>query len=379
MNEIAQSFDQASPGYREREQSKIAAEQLLREKLGGEIPIEYGFIIPEEYDTQGNSINADIVWARFLAPEGEENILPVEAKLYIPKNIHDLPDRELVMFMPGYPGGAAGRFESTYASAVLAEGKIFCVTRRNSKPLDVSGKEVAKIYNSTQRLHDAEQDGQKYLGPDLRRPYTWQDLITEGIPSLTALGKCVDKIKLIGNSFGPTCLYYAVDYIRQHDPEIAKKITHLISLAGYLVGEQEGQLWHSSGMSVDKLEEEEAKAMKEDRVNFDIEKYSESLIKLAAQMSNIQIPDHIRQILVCAKNDPLITLPVKFEIAQEDGRKMVRPIEFPGRTQRVLLIDDRTSHKKPHTLSELTPEVLIRLLNFRQGRGTHFVEVGGKV
>lgn len=377
MNESSALYDQAHQIDREREEDRMTADQLLKEKLGGDIKIEYGFNIPEEKDSQGNTIDADMVWVRFPAPEGhEKDILPVEAKIYIPKKINDAKEKELVLFMPGYPGGAAGRFESVYAPEVVADRKIFCVTRRNSKPFDVGESEAQKVYNSQTRIADAKQNGQQYLGPDLGRPYTWQDLITEGIPALTSLGKCVDKIKLIGNSFGPTCLYYAVDYVRQHHQEVADKITHLISLAGYLIGEQEGKLWHSSGMTLDEFEGEEVKAMQDDRVNFDTEHYITSLTRLAEQMKNIQIPKHIRQILACSNEDPLITLPVKFEIAKDGDQQVVRHAEFPGRTQRVLLIADQTSHKKPHTFSELTPEVLVRLLNFRQGGGTHYITVG---
>ena len=372
-------LDSSTQEQQDRQQRKQAAEEILKKNLGEGIQIEYGFPITEERDAQGNVIDAEIVWVRFSDSEGQEKgTLPVEAKIYFPRQAGDESGKSkiIVLFVPGYPGGASGRFESTYAPEVVGRGNIFCVARRNSKPFNEDESEMAKVFNSPRRIADARADGQKYMGPDIPEGYTLQELLNEPVPALQALGKQVDEIKLVGNSFGTTCLYNTVDHLRQNNPKIAEKITHLISLAGYLVGDEEDSFWHSAKMDLNHLEAEEVAIMQKDGVHFNLPKYRESLLQLAKQMKDIKIPAHILQTIVCAVEDPLITLPLIKKISAEGDKEIIEFTPFPGHEKRTLMIEDYTPHKKPHTLSGLTPKTLTRLLEMRGGRGTHFVKVG---
>lgn len=372
-------------GDRERvafAERKVRATDRLRE-LGVAGPLEYAFDIPEEKDAQGDVIPAEIFWVRFPSPADDPDIPSVEGKIYVPRgaNLRD----EVVLFVPGFPGGKAGRFERNYAKSIVDRGSTFVTLRHNATGIETQPAEV-DVFNCAERLADGRREGQEHLGPPIKGGYTMKEIVREPVAALRAIAPMASKIKLAGNSAGVTSLFWSVDRLRRTHPEITDKITHLVSLAGYIGEDREDAqgLVHGFKMKMDDLARLEIAAAKEDGVALteDPARFAQSLRELARELGQVQIPEHITQVMVISPEDPIIASPVIKVSKQVEGGRTIEVVErydYPGHTARTLVVEDHTQDKKHHTLPGLLPKTFERLLDLKHpGRIPHFVAVKEK-
>ncbi|OGY43120.1 MAG: hypothetical protein A3J62_03400 [Candidatus Buchananbacteria bacterium RIFCSPHIGHO2_02_FULL_38_8] len=341
------------------------------------VSTEYAFDIPREVDKDGEPIEAEIFWVRFPSPEDDPEIPSVEGKIYLPKKSSR---SELVLFDPGFPGGKAGRFEQNYAKSLIDQGYTFVTLRHNATGIE-NQPAPTEVFNCEERLAQTSQQGQKYLGPIKEAGYTWPDIVKEPVAALKSIKNLAPKIKLVGHSFGATSFFYSIDRLNRTDPEVVKKISHLVSLAGYIGEEKETEagIWHGTKQTLDQLVDEEIAAIKEDGVhlNPNPEEIKRGIREVARDLGQIEIPKHIAQVLVYSPEDPVIASPV-IKVSNEGGREVVGRYDYPGHTKRTLVIEDQTQEKKFHNLPGLLPQTLNRLLDIHPGRSPHFVTVKEK-
>lgn len=360
---------------RERRTQECLSE--LREH-GVNLDSEYSFSIGRERDELNEEIPADAYWLRFPSSLPDEQ--PVEGKLYLPDTV--AKNESVVIFVPGYSGGKAGRFERTYASQITKEGYAFVSLRHNSSAL-IDQPEPEAVINSEARLADANSDSQTHLGVKKTGGYRHRDLVYEPAVALRALAPNFKSIYALGHSFGSSSWLLSLDKLRREQFPDLDKVKQFLSLAGYL-GRAEltesGKL-HGMKLSLDDLASAELASVKEDNVDFvrDVEIVKESIRDLAAAMGKSEIPEHITQVLVNSPKDSTIASPV-IKIMNEAGREYVSQYDYPGHTKRTLVIEDRTQERKFHSLPGLLPKTMTRLLAIEHpGKIPHFVAVEQKI
>jgi len=350
-------------------------EHILRLKeLGIEQPIEYAFSVPEEKDAKGENIDAEIFWLKFPAADGYQESLPVEGKIYFPRKEQR---GEAVVFVPGYPSGKAGRWEKNYAASLVNEGYIVADLRHNSVPIE--GPNEKEIFNCDQRVQDSR--GATHLG-EKEGGFVWSDLVGEPLSVIKTIAPLVSGIKLIGHSFGASSLWYSAGQLEKKDPAIANKISHMISLAGYLSEGKtsEAGLWQGIKMDLDSLVRFEVEDEKENNVagSGNPERIREAVLKMAEAFKDLVLPEAATQILVYSPDDPVISSPV-IKIEKEGGKEVVSEYNYPGASKKTLVVEDRTQERKFHSLPGLLPGTLLRFLDMKGGKTPHFVVVKEKL
>ncbi len=370
-----------------QEQSGEQNGQIIRELKDKGIRVDFAMKLPVEIDKQtGAEVPAEIYWVRWPRPEGEANkdLLPVEGKIYLPKQ----PNKELIIWTPGFPGGDSGRVERLYAKTFAESGYAFATIRHNGAPLQ-HPESSASIMNSPERLALANQRGEKFIGGEKPTGYGMTELVYEPVVAFEALQKNFERVHLLGQSFGATSSWNSVDRLRQTHPEAVKKIGNMISVAGWLGAHDRNDTTRLKGMKV-KLEDiyqREVKGAAEDGVNIDTDhdRMLATFRELATRTEQVQIPDHVGQIAVISPEDPLIALPEtewqeqKDEAVAED--RLVRTLVYPGATRKSLVIKDETALGKPkqHSMLWIAPENLLRAVRAKvSARGPHYVGITGK-
>ncbi len=369
MNEHhAEHHDPHNPQY--AEYAETSAVERLKE-LGIE-GLEYAFSIDAESDLEGNEIPAEIFWVRFKKPEdaAAADCSSIEGKLYIPKGTSN---KELILFTPGFPGGNAGRFEQRYANAFVGAGYNFFTIRHNGT--SVSKLDTApEIINSPKRLALAQQHGEEHIGGTKEEGYDPAGILKEPIPALLALQGNSEAIHLMGQSMGAAASYHALTRMAEQYPDVAKKIQHVVSIAGYVGGEEgtEGELWDGLKMPMKDLAEYEMGYMA--KVGVNSVKTPEALrasMKQAATMNeHMNVPDHVGSVLVFSANDPLVAGP--------DPEKENSVLNYGPKVRRKLLIRDESTlnDSKQHSMLWIKPENLIRAVQSNvSGYGPHYIKV----
>ncbi|MFA5878515.1 MAG: hypothetical protein WC845_04075 [Candidatus Staskawiczbacteria bacterium] len=350
-------------------------ESVVRlEELGIEQPIEYAFSVQEEKDGNGEKIDAEVFWLKFPAVKEYPESLPVEGKMYFPKKIQN---GEAVIFVPGYPSGKAGRWERNYVNSLVNEGYIVADLRHNSTPL--ASQSPVEVFNCEQRIQESR--GETHLGQK-EGGFVLSDLIGEPLSVIKAVEPLVSRIKLVGHSFGAASLWYSVGQLAKRDPAVADKITHMISLAGYLSEGKvsEAGIWQGMKTDLDRLVQMELEDEQESGVlgSDDLGRIKESILKIAEASKDLKLPEAATQILVYSPDDPFISSPV-IKVAREDGREVVSEYNYPGVNKKTLVVEDRTQDRKFHSLPGLLPKTLSRFLNMKGGKTPHFVVVKAKL
>ena len=331
-----------------------------------------------ETDLQGNEIKTQSYWVRFPQAEDFEGSGDVEGKIYLPEDSNG----EAVILAPGFPGGAAGRLEKTYAGALVAKGYTVVCLRHNGTFIAHEGEEAEKIINCPERQEDARVEGRTNLVEDKPGGYLWTDLTRETIAPFVVLAKSFKKIHLVGNSFGAAMNMISLGEIAKRRPDLIDRAGNFVSLAGYLGKAKALETGNYHGIRpewpVKKFIDAEIADAEENHVHLakDSQAFQESLEGIPKQLEQVNFPPEVNQILVVASNDPLIAEPVVREEATEEGRPgRVVGYDSPGQSERLLYIRDETQTKKAHTLPNLRSENLIRGLRMRVAHGVHSATV----
>ncbi len=134
-------------------------------------------------------------WLKF-----ESQRQSVEGKLFGPSQ-----GRQLVIYQPGFPGGAARDLEEWHMPGLLIEGRSVFTVRHNGTILD--GKHSAYYINCPERLEQAKKTSEHVLGQTNKSPATLKTWLEEPLCVLESLGSKFDEVILVGHSFG--CLSLA--------------------------------------------------------------------------------------------------------------------------------------------------------------------------
>ncbi len=344
------------------------------------IRVEAAFAIPEERDKEGELIDADIYWVRYPkpVPTGRDefaDVLPVEGKLYLPRN----PNGELIQFGPGYPGGVAGRFEQHYAKSFVDAGYAFATIRHNGTSLEDTPK-TREIMNSPERFRRAREAGERFIGGERPDGYRMGELVYEPLVLLMALGNHFQRVHLMGQSFGATSIWASVDRLVRAQPEVIHKIGNLVSIAGWLGGAYDAAVDRLHGMkeSIEPVIDRNLEYAAQTGMNIDTtspthrERMREDMRAIATRLQQAVIPTPINQVVIQSTEDPLITL----EALGVDPTVST----YPAITSRSIIVHDQSGRDprtgawldKQHSHLWIRPENLLRAVRANlSDRGPH--------
>lgn len=352
-------FDQTDPKLR-------SENELTREKLEslGVQNIDWAFGIDDEKDIDGNKIDADILWVRFKKPEGEEfaDLEGVEGKLYLPKE----GKRELILFTPGMPGGNAGRFEQRYARAFTDAGYSFFTVRHNGTSL--TGEASGEIINSEKRRQLAVARGEHHIGGTKEGGYKQSEVVNETLTAFLALQNKFERVHLMGQSMGVAASNNTIRRLKDH-PAI-KRIDRVIGISGY-VGKKEGEepldgVWDGLKMPMEDLAEYEMVYTERVDGNFvrDPKEYARQMHEVGKLNNELEVPDHIKYVLVFTPDDPLIGGP---DLSKQDPAA-----DYGPKAKHKIVIRDESmlGAPRPHSMLWIKPENLLKAVEAKYG-GTH--------
>ncbi|MDD5050171.1 MAG: alpha/beta hydrolase [Candidatus Pacebacteria bacterium] len=376
-NEAGPQIGASWEGYSEGE----ALERLRQ--LG--IKPELAFSIEDEKNLKGEKVNAEIFWTKIGKPDGEEfaDLVPVESKIYLPK---ENANGELILFTPGFPGGNAGRFEQRYAKDFTDAGYAFATIRHNGTSL-TNGKTSAEIMNSPKRTEIAKQAGEHHLGGTRPEGYTPRQMIDEPVGVLLALQEKFKRVHLMGQSMGVASSYNTATRLKNH-PEVTDKIGNIVGIAGYVGGTDgvpdgiwEGMKDFDGGgkypNGMDGLIAYELDYVKKVDLNFALnaDQFKQSLKEVAEKNAEMEVPEHVGNVLVFCPGDPLIAGP-----KAKTGEEL---LQYGPETKRKAVIEDlsmpESEKAKAHSMLWIEPENLIRAVEAKvSSHGPHYFTVGGK-
>lgn len=148
----------------------------------------------------------------------------VEGKLFGPSQ-----GKQLVIFQPGFPGGAARDLEEWHMPGLLVDGRSVFTVRHNGTILD--GKHSAYYINCPERLEQAKKNNEHVLGQTNKSAATLKTWLAEPISVLESLGSKFDDVILVGHSFG--CLSLAWSLLTG-PAKLFENISKVVFLAGAL-------------------------------------------------------------------------------------------------------------------------------------------------
>lgn len=332
---------------------------------------EFAFTVKEEKDSDGESIDADILWTRLKRPEGDEfhDCASVEGKLYLPRNQQK---GELIIFTPGFPGGNAGRFEQRYAKTFVDAGFAFFTVRHNGTNL-VKKDTAPEVLNNAHRMELARANGEEHIGGTRKEGYGMSDIAREPVTPLLALQEKFDRIHLMGQSMGVAASYHTVTRMKAR-PEVLKKIGNIIGISGYVGKEEDGpgDVWDGMKMPTDDLIAYELGYVRKVGTNAidDPKRFREDMQNVARLNKDMRVPQHVGNVLVFTPGDPLIAGPDK---TKEDFLAQYGP-----RTNKKLIIRDEStlSDPKQHSMLWIAPENLLRAVDARiSAHGPHYIKI----
>jgi len=364
--------------------SEANAVESLRSK--GIDNVVMAFAIENEKTANGSEVNVEgVYWMKLDVPEIEEKekLMPVEGKIYFPKNTNG----ELILFTPGFPGGNAGRFEKIYTQAFLDAGYTFFTIRHNGTSL-TNGELSADILNSEKRMDIALQVNEHHIGGTTAKGCDPDIMMDEPIVAINALQGKFQKIHLIGQSMGVASNYNAVTKLRD-DQEFKQKLGNIIGISGFITGEQESSDGIWEGMKKFESDKEGVTpglealisvnmdyAKKVDlNFNFTTDEYKEFYSRVANKNKNMVVPENAGNILVYCPEDPLIVGP---NFSDEDSI-----LNYGPKSRRKLIVEDFSKpalDKKAHSMLWIDPKNLVRAIQTKvSDHGPHLIKVGNIV
>jgi pimeloyl-ACP methyl ester carboxylesterase len=162
-------------------------------------------------------------WWITLKPSQPSEAGALEGKLHLPAE----KATRLIIFQPGFPGGASTDFERLHVKTLLASGYAVFAGRHRGTILN--GKHSDYYINCAERQQKALADKQYILGNKACALHDWLD---EPILALDSLGGAFEEIVLIGHSFGGLAVMLSSTKIFRHKLKHYAKIKKIISLAG---------------------------------------------------------------------------------------------------------------------------------------------------
>lgn len=282
----------------------------------------------------------------------ENNHIGAEGTLFIPTEKSDRT--RLIVFEPGMPGKNAIRsMEEYHAPLLLREGYHLLILRHLGAFFESSG--APAMIHCSERIGLGKGLGEKTLGE--QKKYNIEDLAHEVVTAVNTVGKSFDEIRLIGHSSGALAHLWAIPQI---EDDIRARITHIISLAGF-IGGVENMRWlvRTFGIKPHLKKCNELIHMIAPETNLSY------LRNMFSAIYNYMIPEHIMLIQIHTPKDEYIhpNAPLRYQNYQKRGLN---------------IRDETQTAKKYHYLHNLRPETLGRFLNVYHPSAKHSVTFRAK-
>src|ERR1700679_3963982 len=147
----------------------------------------------------------------------------LEGKFHLPVE----KTTRLVIFEPGFPGGASTDFERLHLKGLLSAGyAIFTARHRGTI---INGKYSEYYINCPERQKKAAVEKQKVLGNGHSSLSDW---LKEPLIALDSLASGFEEIVLVGHSFGGLTVLASATTLFNRKSTNGAKVKKLVSLAG---------------------------------------------------------------------------------------------------------------------------------------------------
>ncbi|MDR3613161.1 MAG: hypothetical protein P4L53_06325 [Candidatus Obscuribacterales bacterium] len=147
----------------------------------------------------------------------------LEGKFHLPAN----RATKLIIFEPGFPGGASTDFERLHLKGLLAAGyAIFTARHRGTI---INGPHSDYYVNCPERQAKAIVENQKVLGDGQASMGDW---LSEPLVALDALGGAFEELIIVGHSFGGLAIMHSASQLFKHKYQYHDKVKKLVHLAG---------------------------------------------------------------------------------------------------------------------------------------------------
>lgn len=179
---------------------------------------EASFKLRDQKDESGQKVNGDIFWTKL---KGEGHF--VEGKFFCPEKSRS--NRELVIFEPGFPGDGVILFDGRHAPNLVKDGYHIFTARHTG--LRVGGEAAKRYLNCQEKGNMSTASERESLGD-----FSFEEWRREVLTAIESLGDQFDKIHLIGHSMGAQNIFNSLIIMAKERPDLADKISTVISLAG---------------------------------------------------------------------------------------------------------------------------------------------------
>jgi pimeloyl-ACP methyl ester carboxylesterase len=147
----------------------------------------------------------------------------LEGKLHLPT----VRATKLIIFEPGFPGGACTDFERLHLKGLLAAGyAIFAARHRGTI---INGPHSNYYIDCPERQEKAVAENQKVLGNGQASMGDW---LSEPLIALDALGGAFEELIVVGHSFGGLAIMYSAAQLFKYQYPHYDKVKKLVHLAG---------------------------------------------------------------------------------------------------------------------------------------------------
>jgi pimeloyl-ACP methyl ester carboxylesterase len=150
----------------------------------------------------------------------------------------------LIIFEPGFPGGASTDFERLHLNGLLSAGyAIFAARHRGTI---INGPHADYYINCSKRQDKARLEGQTVLGNGQSSMGDW---LNEPLIALDALGDAFEEIIFAGHSFGGLAVMHSAGQLfkqKYRYQDKVKRVVHLAGVGGRLRGPHDRTIerWH---------------------------------------------------------------------------------------------------------------------------------------
>ena len=193
------------------------------------LKIELENVLPLSDDSWWVTLNPDLYTGADKPDESGGESEPVSGKDSVEGKLHLPAERatRLIIFEPGFPGGASSDFERLHVRGLLSAGYAVFVARHRGTI--INGKYSEYYINCVERQKKATFENQKVLG---NGHASFGDWLREPLIALNSLTAGFEEIFVVGHSFGGLAVLSSATTFFQQTSEHRAKVKKIVSLAG---------------------------------------------------------------------------------------------------------------------------------------------------
>jgi pimeloyl-ACP methyl ester carboxylesterase len=167
-------------------------------------------------------ISESSFWVTLNSPEHSHSGA-LEGKFHLPA----VRATKLIIFEPGFPGGASTDFERLHLKGLLGAGYAAFAARHRGTL--INGPHSDYYMNCSKRQEKAAAENQKVLGDGQA---SMEDWLSEPLIALDALGGAFEELIFVGHSFGGLAIMHAASQLFKQKYRYYDKVKKLVHLAG---------------------------------------------------------------------------------------------------------------------------------------------------